>query len=58
MLPLALLLLLVWNYFFCSSRDGADVVRKQVKRRPSISAPLSDNVIIASFSVVVHGWHV
>ncbi|XP_039904694.1 multiple C2 and transmembrane domain-containing protein 1 isoform X2 [Simochromis diagramma] len=25
MLPLALLLLLVWNYFFCSSRDGADV---------------------------------
>ncbi|XP_005739194.1 multiple C2 and transmembrane domain-containing protein 1 isoform X5 [Pundamilia nyererei] len=25
MLPLALLLLLVWHYFFCSSRDGADV---------------------------------
>uniref|UniRef100_A0A3Q4GI04 Multiple C2 domains, transmembrane 1b n=1 Tax=Neolamprologus brichardi TaxID=32507 RepID=A0A3Q4GI04_NEOBR len=25
MLPLALLLLLVWNYFFCSSRDAADV---------------------------------
>ncbi|XP_028273901.1 multiple C2 and transmembrane domain-containing protein 1 isoform X6 [Parambassis ranga] len=24
MLPLALLLLLVWNYFFCSSRDAAD----------------------------------
>ncbi|XP_030579905.1 multiple C2 and transmembrane domain-containing protein 1 isoform X2 [Archocentrus centrarchus] len=25
MLPLALLLLLVWNYFFCSSRDTADM---------------------------------
>ncbi|XP_029283290.1 multiple C2 and transmembrane domain-containing protein 1-like [Cottoperca gobio] len=25
MLPLALLLLLVWNYFFCSSRETADV---------------------------------
>uniref|UniRef100_A0A3Q0QS38 Multiple C2 and transmembrane domain containing 1 n=1 Tax=Amphilophus citrinellus TaxID=61819 RepID=A0A3Q0QS38_AMPCI len=29
MLPLALLLLLVWNYFFCSSRDTADMVGKQ-----------------------------
>uniref|UniRef100_A0A8D3CRQ3 Multiple C2 domains, transmembrane 1b n=1 Tax=Scophthalmus maximus TaxID=52904 RepID=A0A8D3CRQ3_SCOMX len=29
MLPLALLLLLAWNYVFSSSRDTADVVRKQ-----------------------------
>ncbi|XP_070781252.1 multiple C2 and transmembrane domain-containing protein 1 isoform X8 [Enoplosus armatus] len=29
MLPLALLLLLVWNYLFSSSRETADTVRKQ-----------------------------
>uniref|UniRef100_A0A3Q1F742 Multiple C2 domains, transmembrane 1b n=1 Tax=Acanthochromis polyacanthus TaxID=80966 RepID=A0A3Q1F742_9TELE len=29
MLPLGLLLLLVWNYFFSSSRDMTDMVRKQ-----------------------------
>lgn len=27
MLPLALLLLLVWNYFFSTSRDTSDMVR-------------------------------
>ncbi|KAM7392352.1 hypothetical protein PAMA_007457 [Pampus argenteus] len=31
MLPLALLLLLVWNYFFSSSKDTADMVRKQIQ---------------------------
>ncbi len=29
MLPLALLLLLVWNFFFCSSRETAETVSKQ-----------------------------
>lgn len=28
MLPLGLLLLLVWNFLFCSSRDTPDMVSK------------------------------
>lgn len=42
MLPLALLLLLVWNFFFSSSRETADTVRRHRKlilshERPSFS---------------------
>lgn len=38
MLPLGLLLLLVWNFLFCSGRDTTDMVSK-CKRKSNIPPP-------------------
>lgn len=57
MLPLGLLLLLVWNFFFCSGRDTPDMVSK-CKRKSDISPNCRPKPRPALFPTAVHGGHV
>lgn len=59
MLPLGLLLLLVWNFLFCSGRDTPDMVSKY-KRKSDISPSRRPNLhpCPALVPTAVHGGHV
>lgn len=46
MLPLALLLLLIWNFLFCSGRDTSDMVSNARAIFPSVAAQTFTHVLL------------